>query len=117
MTYNSWRFNDMAQGVLARAAVDSAARFSGGLVILSIALIDEMVNVLRRQPAELREGLAGRDAGRIPRAHLAGRRRLTMANLGMVELSFILLGFMIVLLAAASGSRFRSGSSASSRWR
>ena len=46
MTYDSWRFNDMAQGVLAIPLWIPQLGFSGGLVILSIALIDEMVNVL-----------------------------------------------------------------------
>ena len=47
MTYDSWRFNDMAQGVLAIPVWIPQLGFSGGLVILSIALIDELVNVIR----------------------------------------------------------------------
>jgi TRAP-type C4-dicarboxylate transport system permease small subunit len=47
MTYDSWRFNDMAQGVLAVPLWIPQLGYSGGLVILSIALIDEMVNVIR----------------------------------------------------------------------
>lgn len=47
MTYDSWRFNDMAQGVLAIPVWIPQLGYSGGLVILSIALIDEMVNVIR----------------------------------------------------------------------
>jgi len=47
MTYDSWRFNDMAQGVLAIPVWIPQLGFSSGLVILSIALIDEMVNVGR----------------------------------------------------------------------
>ena len=46
MTYDCFRFNDMAQGVLVGAAVDSANRLHRRLVILAIALIDEMVNVI-----------------------------------------------------------------------
>ena len=46
MTYDSWRFNDMAQGVLAVPLWIPQLGFTGGLVILSIALIDEMVNVI-----------------------------------------------------------------------
>ena len=46
MTYDSWRFHDMAQGVLAIPLWIPQLGFSGGLVILSIALIDEMVNVI-----------------------------------------------------------------------
>ncbi len=47
MTYDSWRFNDMATGVLAIPVWIPQLGFSGGLVILSIALIDELINVLR----------------------------------------------------------------------
>lgn len=47
MTYDSWRFNDMAQGVVALPLWIPQLGFAGGLAILSIALIDEMVNVLR----------------------------------------------------------------------
>jgi TRAP-type C4-dicarboxylate transport system permease small subunit len=46
MTYDSWRFNDMAQGVVAVPLWIPQLGFSGGLVILSIALIDELVNVI-----------------------------------------------------------------------
>lgn len=47
MTYDSWRFNDQATGVLAVPLWIPQIGFAGGLVILSIALIDELVNVLR----------------------------------------------------------------------
>jgi TRAP-type C4-dicarboxylate transport system permease small subunit len=47
MTYDSWRFNDMAQGVLAIPLWIPQLGFSGGLVILSIALVDEMIHVVR----------------------------------------------------------------------
>jgi TRAP-type C4-dicarboxylate transport system permease small subunit len=47
MTYDSWRFNDQATGVLAIPLWIPQVGFSGGLVILSIGLLDEMVNVLR----------------------------------------------------------------------
>ncbi len=46
MTYDSWRFNDMAQGVVAVPLWIPQLGFSGGLVILSIALTDELVNVI-----------------------------------------------------------------------
>jgi TRAP-type C4-dicarboxylate transport system permease small subunit len=46
MTYDSYRFNDMAQGVLAVPLWIPQLGFTGGLVILAIALIDEMVNVI-----------------------------------------------------------------------
>ncbi|TWB04681.1 TRAP transporter small permease [Bradyrhizobium stylosanthis] len=46
MTYDSWRFNDVAQGVVALPLWIPQLGFAGGLVILSVALIDEMVNVI-----------------------------------------------------------------------
>lgn len=46
MTYDSWRFNDVAQGVVALPLWIPQLGFAGGLAILSIALIDEMVNVV-----------------------------------------------------------------------
>jgi TRAP-type C4-dicarboxylate transport system permease small subunit len=46
MTYDSWRFNDVAQGVVALPLWIPQLGFAGGLAILSIALIDEMVNVI-----------------------------------------------------------------------
>jgi TRAP-type C4-dicarboxylate transport system permease small subunit len=46
MTYDSWRFNDVAQGVVAMPLWIPQLGFAAGLVILSIALIDEMINVV-----------------------------------------------------------------------
>ena len=46
MTYDSWRFNDVAQGVVALPLWIPQLGFAGGLAILSIALIDEMANVV-----------------------------------------------------------------------
>lgn len=46
MTYDSWRFNDVAQGVVALPLWIPQLGFAGGLVVLSIALIDEMVIVV-----------------------------------------------------------------------
>ena len=56
MTYDSWRFNDMAQGVLAIPMWIPQLGYSGGLVILSIALIDEMVNVIRGNRPSYQQG-------------------------------------------------------------
>ena len=42
MTYDSWRFNDMAQGVLAVPLWIPQLGYSGGLVILLIAFVDEV---------------------------------------------------------------------------
>ena len=47
MTYDSWRFNDMATGVLPIPVWIPQLGFAAGLVILSIALIDEMINVIK----------------------------------------------------------------------
>jgi TRAP-type C4-dicarboxylate transport system permease small subunit len=47
MTYDSWRFNDMAQGVLAIPLWIPQLGYSGGLLILLIAFVDELVHVLR----------------------------------------------------------------------
>jgi TRAP-type C4-dicarboxylate transport system permease small subunit len=46
MTYDSYRFNDMAQGVLPIPLWIPQLGYSGGLVILSIAFVDELVHVL-----------------------------------------------------------------------
>ncbi len=47
MTYDSWRFNDMAQGVLAVPLWITQLGYCGGLIILAIALVDEMIHVLK----------------------------------------------------------------------
>jgi TRAP-type C4-dicarboxylate transport system permease small subunit len=47
MTYDSWRFHDMAQGVLSVPLCFPQLGVSGGLLILAIALIDEMIHVLK----------------------------------------------------------------------
>jgi len=47
MTYDSWRFNDMAQGVLPVPLWIPQLGYSGGLVILFIAFIDEFIHVAR----------------------------------------------------------------------
>lgn len=47
LTYDSWRFHDVSQGVVTIPLWIPQLGYSGGLVILSIALVDEMVHVLR----------------------------------------------------------------------
>ncbi len=47
MTYDSWRFNDMAQGVVAMPLWIPQLGYSGGLVVLFIAFVDEFVHVAR----------------------------------------------------------------------
>ncbi len=47
LTYDSWRFNDMAQGVLAIPLWIPQIGYATGLVILFIAFVDEFIHVLR----------------------------------------------------------------------
>ncbi|MCC7348288.1 MAG: TRAP transporter small permease [Variibacter sp.] len=47
MTYDSFRFHDMAQGVVPVPLWIPQLGYSGGLVILLIAFVDELVNVLQ----------------------------------------------------------------------
>lgn len=47
MAYDSWRFKDVAQGVVAVPLWIPQLGFAGGLMILGIAVVDETVNVLR----------------------------------------------------------------------
>ena len=47
LTYDSYRFNDMAQGVLAIPLWIPQIGYATGLVILFIAFLDEFVHVLR----------------------------------------------------------------------
>jgi TRAP-type C4-dicarboxylate transport system permease small subunit len=47
LTYDSWRFDDMAQGVVAMPLWIPQLGYSGGLVILLIAFVDELVHALR----------------------------------------------------------------------
>lgn len=50
MNYESWQFHDMAQGVLAVPLWIPQLGYSGGLVILLIAFVDELIHVLRGYP-------------------------------------------------------------------
>jgi TRAP-type C4-dicarboxylate transport system permease small subunit len=47
LTYDSYRFNDMAQGVLAIPLWIPQIGYATGLAILFIAFLDEFVHVLR----------------------------------------------------------------------
>jgi TRAP-type C4-dicarboxylate transport system permease small subunit len=47
MNIDSWRFHDMSQGVIAVPLWIPQLGYSGGLVILLIAFVDELVHVLR----------------------------------------------------------------------
>jgi TRAP-type C4-dicarboxylate transport system permease small subunit len=56
LTYDSWRFNDMAQGVVAVPLWIPQIGFSLGLSILAVAVIDEFVNVAKgNRPSYERE--------------------------------------------------------------
>jgi TRAP-type C4-dicarboxylate transport system permease small subunit len=46
MTYDSWRFNDMAQGVLAVPLWIPQLGYATGLAVLFIAFLDELVHGL-----------------------------------------------------------------------
>ena len=46
MTRTSYQFNDLAQGVIAMPLWIPQLGFSGGLIILAIAMVDELVHVL-----------------------------------------------------------------------
>jgi len=50
MTFQSLQFHDMSQGVIAVPLWIPQLGYSGGLVILFIAFIDELVHVLRGYP-------------------------------------------------------------------
>ena len=47
MTWQSWKFTDISQGVIAVPLWIPQLGYSGGLVILLIAFVDELVHVLR----------------------------------------------------------------------
>jgi TRAP-type C4-dicarboxylate transport system permease small subunit len=47
MNYDSWRFHDMSQGVIAVPLWVPQLGYSSGLVILLVAFVDELVHVLR----------------------------------------------------------------------
>ena len=77
MTYQSWRFNDMSQGVIAVPLWIPQLGYSGGLVILLIAFVDELVHVLRgNDPRYEKPQAADRRRGRRARH---AERRLSMA--------------------------------------
>jgi TRAP-type C4-dicarboxylate transport system permease small subunit len=47
MTWQSWKFSDISQGVIAVPLWIPQLGYSGGLAILFIAFVDELVHVLR----------------------------------------------------------------------
>ncbi len=73
LAYDSWRFNDMSQGVVAVPLWIPQLGFVGGLAILSIAIVDEMATFQGNRPTyekgppttpeELIERIASRAGG------------------------------------------------------
>ena len=47
MNYQTWQFNDMSTGVIVVPLWIPQLGYSGGLVILFIAFVDELIHVLR----------------------------------------------------------------------
>jgi TRAP-type C4-dicarboxylate transport system permease small subunit len=73
MTIDSWRFNDMAQGVLAVPLWIPQFGYAGGLIILLIAFLDEFVHVvLRGQPPRYEKPPAQSDEEIVERAMASG---------------------------------------------
>jgi TRAP-type C4-dicarboxylate transport system permease small subunit len=56
MNYDSWRFHDMSQGVIAVPLWIPQLGYSAGLVILLIAFIDELIHVLRGNAPRYEQG-------------------------------------------------------------
>ena len=73
LVVTSWRINDMSTGVLVVPLWIPQIGFATGLVILFIAIVDELVHVARRQQAALRER-AAQDRRRGDRARRPERR-------------------------------------------
>jgi TRAP-type C4-dicarboxylate transport system permease small subunit len=46
MNRTSWQFNDLAQGVVAMPLWIPQIGFSGGLIILAVAMVDELIHVI-----------------------------------------------------------------------
>jgi len=46
LTYDSWRFNDLAQGAVAVPLWIPQLGYAGGLAVLFVAVVDELVRVL-----------------------------------------------------------------------
>ena len=47
MNYQTWQFNDMSTGVIVVPLWIPQLGYSGGLVILLVAFVDELIHVLR----------------------------------------------------------------------
>ena len=114
MTYDSWRFHDMAQGVLSIPLWIPQIGYSGGLLILAIALVDELVHVLKgNKPTYEKEPPSSPDE-LVERIALVGP---AVHDIGLVNLSLILLGVLIVVLSSGVWIAVVLGLLGSSRWR
>lgn len=72
MTYDSWAFNDMAQGVLAIPLWIPQLGYATGLVILGIAFVDELVHVLSGHPPRYEKPLPATPEEVVERAAESG---------------------------------------------
>ena len=95
MTYDSWRFNDMAQGVLAVPLWIPQLGYSGGLVILLIAFVDELVHVLARHTSRATKSRSRRP----PKRWSSAPSRAGSDDGADRDLRVILFGLLAVLLA------------------
>ena len=98
MTYDSWRFKDMAQGVLAVPLWIPQLGYTGGLVILAIALVDELVTSCRATADATRRSRRATPDEFVERV-ASGASRLMFADLGLIELAILLLVVLILVLA------------------
>ena len=96
-TCDSFVFDETAQGMLPMPMWIPQSTFAIGAILLFVAVVDELVLVAARRPAELRR--RGRGAARARR--LLGRRLTNAAADAWTSSSSarILLGLMLVLLA------------------
>jgi TRAP-type C4-dicarboxylate transport system permease small subunit len=73
LTYDSWRFHEMAQGVLAIPLWIPQIAYAAGLLILAIAMVDELIHVLsgnkpryeKAKPTTAEELIRRAEAGEI----------------------------------------------------
>ena len=104
LTFESWRFHDMSQGVSAGAAVDSAARLRGGLVILAHRIRRRIDPCPRGNTPRYEKPKPQTAEEVVEQAIQSGC--LTM-DASLSASPHCLLIFLTVLLAAACGSPWR----------
>ena len=94
MTYDSWRFNDMSQGVLAVPLWIPQLGYSAGLVILLIAFVDEFVHVLRGNEPRYEKPKPQTAEEVVERAIQSGSERMAL-----IDISILLVILLVALLA------------------